>query len=160
MNAILDEIDRSDALVLASPMNFWTVTAVMKRFIERLICFAYWPWGMHAPKMRNKLKTKRAVVVVSSAAPSLACPADDAHGRPDEELRRPARGEDRRCAFHRPCRRRAEARVERADQEKGPTPGKETGPSDYPSGMIPPRRGKWYLNIACVVMKHPPGGKA
>jgi multimeric flavodoxin WrbA len=71
MNDILEEIERSDAIVLASPMNFWTVTAVMKRFIERLICFAYWPWGVHAPKIRSRLKTKRAVVVVSSAAPSL-----------------------------------------------------------------------------------------
>ncbi len=71
MRAILDEIDRSDALVLASPMNFWTVTAVMKRFIERLVCYAYWPWGNLGPKMRSKRRTKRAVVVISSAAPSL-----------------------------------------------------------------------------------------
>lgn len=71
MGDILDEIERSDAIVLASPMNFWTVTAVMKRFIERLICFAYWPWGMNAPKVRNERKPKRAVVVTSSAAPSL-----------------------------------------------------------------------------------------
>ena len=71
MNAILEEIERSDAIVLASPMNFWTATAVMKRFIERLVCFAYWPWGTHAPKIRNKRKTKRAVIVVSSAAPAL-----------------------------------------------------------------------------------------
>ena len=52
-------------------MNFWTVTAVMKRFIERLVCFAYWPWGTAAPKIRNRRKTKRAVMVISSAAPSL-----------------------------------------------------------------------------------------
>jgi len=52
-------------------MNFGTVTAVMKRFIERLVCFAYWPWGMNAPKMRNKEKKKRALVVASSAAPSF-----------------------------------------------------------------------------------------
>jgi multimeric flavodoxin WrbA len=71
MGAILDEIERSDAIILASPMNFWTVTAVMKRFIERLVCFAYWPWGAHGPKIRNKRKEKRAVVVVSSAAPSI-----------------------------------------------------------------------------------------
>jgi multimeric flavodoxin WrbA len=45
MSAILDEIDRSDAVVLASPVNFGTVTAVMKRFIERLVCYAWWPWG-------------------------------------------------------------------------------------------------------------------
>jgi multimeric flavodoxin WrbA len=71
MRGILDQIGRSDAIVLASPMNFWTVTAVMKRFIERLVCFAYWPWGAHAPKKRNTRKEKRAVIVVSSAAPSL-----------------------------------------------------------------------------------------
>ncbi len=70
MRAILDEIERSDAIVLASPMNFWTVTAVMKRFIERLVCFAYWPWGARTPRIRNKAKLKRAVLVASSAAPA------------------------------------------------------------------------------------------
>jgi multimeric flavodoxin WrbA len=71
MGAILDEIAASDAIVLASPMNFGTVTAVMKRFIERLACLAYWPWGSPAPKMRNTVKAKRAVLVASSAAPAL-----------------------------------------------------------------------------------------
>jgi multimeric flavodoxin WrbA len=71
MNAILDSIERSDAIVLASPMNFWTVTAIMKRFIERLVCYAYWPWGKTGPKMRNTRKDKRAVVVFSSAAPTI-----------------------------------------------------------------------------------------
>lgn len=71
MQEILDEIDRSDAIVLASPMNFWTVTAIMKRFLERLVCFGYWPWKQPAPKIRNVTKTKRAVIVASSAAPSL-----------------------------------------------------------------------------------------
>ncbi len=71
MGAILDELDASDALVLASPMNFWTVTAVMKRFIERLVCLAYWPWGAYSPKNRNVELKKRAVLVASSAAPAL-----------------------------------------------------------------------------------------
>ncbi len=71
MAAILDDIEGSDAIVLASPMNFWTVTAVMKRFIERLVCFAYWPWGKAGPKVRDKRKPRRAVLVASSAAPSL-----------------------------------------------------------------------------------------
>jgi multimeric flavodoxin WrbA len=71
MASILAEIEKSDAIVLGSPINFGTVTAVMKKFVERLVCFAYWPWGMNAPKVRNKKKIKRAVVVVSSAAPSL-----------------------------------------------------------------------------------------
>lgn len=47
------------------------VTAVMKRFIERLVGFAYWPWGMLSPKVRNRHYGKRAVIVVSSAAPGL-----------------------------------------------------------------------------------------
>jgi multimeric flavodoxin WrbA len=71
MNDILEKIDRSDALIFASPMNFWTVTAVMKKFIERLVCFAYWPWGSHAPKVRKQLKIKPALVVCSSAAPGF-----------------------------------------------------------------------------------------
>jgi multimeric flavodoxin WrbA len=71
MHSVLEEIESSDAIVLGSPMNFGTVTAVMKRFIERLVCFAYWPWGMGAPKVRNKQKQKNAVVVASSAAPLL-----------------------------------------------------------------------------------------
>jgi len=71
MGAVLDEIEESDAIVLASPMNFGTVTAVMKRFLERLVCFAYWKWEMMAPKVRNKEKRKRAVIVAASAAPAI-----------------------------------------------------------------------------------------
>jgi putative NADPH-quinone reductase len=68
MGDILDQIEDSDAFVLASPMNFGTVTALMKRFIERLICYGYWPWG-ELPKERRKEKARRAVLVASCAAP-------------------------------------------------------------------------------------------
>jgi multimeric flavodoxin WrbA len=71
MGTILDQIERSDAFVLASPMNFGTVTAVMKRFIERLVCYGYWPWDTLSPKIRNGRKGKRAIVIASSAAPAL-----------------------------------------------------------------------------------------
>ncbi|MFA5353245.1 MAG: flavodoxin family protein [Thermodesulfovibrionales bacterium] len=71
MGPILDLIEQSDAIVLASPMNFGTVTALMKRFIERLVCYAYWPWGMKAPRPRKRRKDKVAVVVSSSAAPAF-----------------------------------------------------------------------------------------
>ncbi len=70
MNSILDEIEASDAIVFGSPMNFGTVTAVMKQFIERLVCLGYWPWGMMRPKPRRKTRDKLALIVVSSAAPS------------------------------------------------------------------------------------------
>lgn len=71
MAGILAEVERADAIVMASPVNFGSVTAVMKRFVERLACFAYWPWGAKIPKIRSRVRNKRAVVVVSSAAPSL-----------------------------------------------------------------------------------------
>lgn len=69
--AILDAIEASDGLVLASPMNFWTVTALMKRFVERLICYAHWPWDRPAPTERIRPKNKHAIVVVSCAAPAI-----------------------------------------------------------------------------------------
>ena len=71
VGGILDQLERSDAFVLASPMNFYTVTALMKRFIERTVCYAYWPWGNHAPKFRNPRGTKYAVLVGSSACPGF-----------------------------------------------------------------------------------------
>ena len=71
MAGLLDALERSDAIVLASPMNFGTVTALTKRFIERLICYAHWPWGKGAPAFRATRLTKRAVVVASSAAPAF-----------------------------------------------------------------------------------------
>ena len=67
--AILNAIEASDAFVLAAPVNFWTVTAIMKRFIERTVCCGYWPWG-GAPKPRRR-PTKRAIVVTASAAPAV-----------------------------------------------------------------------------------------
>lgn len=71
MSGILDAIQQADALVFSSPMNAFSVTAVTKRFIERLLVYCYWPWGGAAPKMRSKRKTKKAVVVTSSAMPAI-----------------------------------------------------------------------------------------
>ncbi len=71
MSGILDAIENADALVLGTCINFYTVTAVTKKFAERLLCYDFWPWGMLRPKMRTQQKNKRAVVVISSAAPSI-----------------------------------------------------------------------------------------
>jgi multimeric flavodoxin WrbA len=71
MRPILDAAAAADGIVLASPMNFGTATAVMKRFIERLVCLAYWPWGKMIPKPRHTRKSKAAVVVAASSAPSF-----------------------------------------------------------------------------------------
>ena len=71
MHALVDKIEHSDAFILASPTNFGSVTAVFKRFLERLVVYAYWPWGMPAPKMRKTVVTKKALLVSSCAAPAL-----------------------------------------------------------------------------------------
>jgi multimeric flavodoxin WrbA len=71
MAAILDQVDFADGLVIASPINFYNVTAVTRRFMERLIVYGYWPWGTGAPKFRIAKSGKKAVLVTSSAAPAF-----------------------------------------------------------------------------------------
>lgn len=72
MQALVDKIEAADAYILASPTNFGGVTALFKRFVERLVIYAYWPWGAPAPKNRKaELPRKKAVLVASSAAPGL-----------------------------------------------------------------------------------------
>lgn len=70
LESILDTLDTADAYIFASPINFYTVTALMKRFIERLVCYGYWPWGT-MPKNRVKKRTKRALLMASSACPAV-----------------------------------------------------------------------------------------
>ena len=67
---ICGEIDGAAAIVLAAPINFGTVTALMKRFIERLVCYACWPWGGNVPRQRIKTRSKKALLVTSTAAPA------------------------------------------------------------------------------------------
>jgi multimeric flavodoxin WrbA len=71
MEKMLVEIDAADGIILASPINDWTVTAIMKRFLERLAVYSYWPWKQPWPKLRIKAKTKKAIIVTSSACPAI-----------------------------------------------------------------------------------------
>ncbi|MBU2591061.1 MAG: flavodoxin family protein [Nitrospinae bacterium] len=71
MNSILDKIESSNALVLASPVNFGSSTAIYKRFMERLLPYTYWPWGTMIPKIRVKKRGLKVVVVTASAAPGI-----------------------------------------------------------------------------------------
>jgi putative NADPH-quinone reductase len=71
MEEILQQLDEADGYVLGSPVNFGTVTAIMKQFMERLAVYGYWPWGKIAPpKFRNDKLNKRAVVVTSFTPPA------------------------------------------------------------------------------------------
>jgi len=72
MQGLIDKIENSDGYILASPTNFDTVTALYKRFMERLVVYAYWPWEMNSPQYRKaKALKKKAVLVSSCAAPGL-----------------------------------------------------------------------------------------
>jgi len=71
MDQILQEIDSADGLVLASPTNFFNVTAVTRRFTERLLPYVYWPWAAKmGPKLRITKPDKKAVIVTSTACPA------------------------------------------------------------------------------------------
>lgn len=72
MGEILTTLEEADGLVLASPVNFGNVTGLMKRFIERLVCYAYWPWDCSCgPKHRIKKAFKPAVLITSTACPAI-----------------------------------------------------------------------------------------
>ena len=74
LEPMLKEIEAADAVVLGAPVNFFNVTAIFRRFMERLVGYAYWPWGKAAPKGRNAKVDKKAVLVASSAAPGIFIP--------------------------------------------------------------------------------------
>lgn len=71
MAALLDELESADGIVLGSPINFFTVTALTKRFVERLVCYAWWPWGARVPRLRSKDRPRRAVLLLSCAMPAF-----------------------------------------------------------------------------------------
>ncbi len=70
MVELIARIEAADAYILASPTNFYAVTALFKRFMERLVVYAWWPWGQPAPKFR-KAARKKAMLIASSAAPGI-----------------------------------------------------------------------------------------
>jgi NAD(P)H-dependent FMN reductase len=74
LEELLQEVEHSDGIVLGSPVNDFNVTAIFRRFMERLLGYTYWPWGQAAPKMRSRLRTRRAVLVASAAMPGLLIP--------------------------------------------------------------------------------------
>lgn len=74
LDAIVSEIEAADAVVLASPVNCGNATAIFRRFMERLMGCAYWPWGQPAPKPRSHVHTLKAALVATSAMPGFLIP--------------------------------------------------------------------------------------
>ncbi len=72
MDELINKIEQADGYILASPTNFGSVTAVSKRFMERLVVYAYWPWDKDYPEFRKaNVQKKKAVLVSSCAAPGF-----------------------------------------------------------------------------------------
>lgn len=68
----VEKIEKADAYIIAAPTNLGSVTAIFKRFMERLVVYAYWPWGAPGPRYRKaKLPKKKAMLISSCAAPGL-----------------------------------------------------------------------------------------
>jgi multimeric flavodoxin WrbA len=74
LEPMLKEIEAADAVVLASPVNYYNVTALFRRFLERLLGYVYWPWGQNGPALRNKLQKRKAVLVASAGMPGFLIP--------------------------------------------------------------------------------------
>lgn len=66
---IFDDVEGSEWLVAGSPLNFGTVTAVTKVLLERMCCYAVWPWGQGGPRFRIPKPVRRAILVTSTAMP-------------------------------------------------------------------------------------------
>jgi len=71
MAGILERYDAADGIVIGVPVNCFNLNALSRRFMERLVCFAYWPWGQPGHKLRKRLRGKRAVLITSSAMPAF-----------------------------------------------------------------------------------------
>ena len=72
MEALIKKIEAADGYILAAPTNFYSVTALFKRFMERLVVYAYWPWAMNGPQLRKaSAPRKKAVLISSCAAPGM-----------------------------------------------------------------------------------------
>ena len=80
LEGILREVEAADAIVLGSSIIYGNVTAVFRKFMERLTGFYYWPWGQPMPKLRQP-PSRKAVLVASSGMPGFLIPVftDVAH---------------------------------------------------------------------------------
>jgi len=71
MAGILDRYDAADGIVIGAPVNIFNLNAITRRFMERIVCLTYWPWGKGGYVLRKKSRGKKAVLITSSAMPAL-----------------------------------------------------------------------------------------
>jgi NAD(P)H-dependent FMN reductase len=71
MNAIVDQIEASDTVVIGAPVNIGSANAMTQKFVERCVGYYYFPWGAKYPVLRDKRKRRKAILVCGSAAPAF-----------------------------------------------------------------------------------------
>lgn len=74
LDFILREVESASGVILAAPVNYYNVTALFRRFMERLIGYAWWPWGQRGPTLRTLARTRKAVLVTSASLPGFLIP--------------------------------------------------------------------------------------
>lgn len=74
LEPMLAEIEAADAIVLASPVNYYNVTAIFRRFMERTLGTTWWPWNRPMPKPRSHIHHQKAILVASAAMPAPMIP--------------------------------------------------------------------------------------
>ena len=67
MQELIDKIERADCYILAAPTNFSSVTAIFKRFMERLAVYAFWSWDMNRPQFRKAQAPKKKAAAKKTA---------------------------------------------------------------------------------------------
>ena len=80
LESMLNAIEAADALVLASPVNYYNVTALFRRFLERLLGYTYWPWGQNGPKLAQQTAPAKSGVGRHSRDARISDSADDRRG--------------------------------------------------------------------------------
>jgi hypothetical protein len=74
LEEILATVEAADAVVLGSPVNYYNVTALFRRFEERLLEYVYWPGGQNGPKPRSRRRPRKTVLVASAGMPGFLIP--------------------------------------------------------------------------------------
>ena len=74
LEAMLKEIEAADAVVLASPVNYYNVTAIFRRFLERLLGYRLLAMGTEWAQLRNKRQPRKAVLVAAAGMPGFLIP--------------------------------------------------------------------------------------
>ncbi len=73
MDQMLRAIEAADGVVLGSAVNYSSVTALFRMFMERLTVFSYWPWGQPLPRLRKR-RSRKAILVASAGMPRHLIP--------------------------------------------------------------------------------------